>query len=326
MTPHAALPTAPNVTMNVPGINQNSIPTSGLTADPTAATNGSKILQVTTTFLQVYDNSGNVVCGGISLGHLLNATDATLPSEPRVQYDPTSGRFSLIADLASPQSGQPILYVAVSATSDPCGTWFPYQIPFVGDAFPAGTIIDYPTLGQDARALLIGISSGSPSDSGPSDFSVLAIPKNLVYADSALPSFPVFTVDSGVNVAPAVVAGNPTLTTASSYFVSAGPGQYTLWRMDGSGGANPSVTEQAAFLPPYGFPVRAPQPGTSDTLDGRSSRRRCGTGAGSGSPTWSASSTARPPSCSTASSRRPATACSSPPSGTTRPVPTSTRP
>jgi hypothetical protein len=231
------------------------------------ATNGSKILQVTTTFLQVYDNSGSVVCGGITLGHLLNATDATVPSEPRVQYDPTSGRFSLIADLNSPQSGQPILYVAVSATSDPCGTWFPYQIPFQGDAFPAGTIIDYPTLGQDARALLIGISSGSPSGSGPSDFSIFAIPKNLVYADSALPSFPVFVLGAGVNVAPAVVAGNPLLTTASSYFVSAGPGNYTLWRMDGSGSANPSVTEQAAFLPSYGFPARAPQPGTSDTLD-----------------------------------------------------------
>lgn len=267
VTPHAALPTAPSVTMNVPGISQNSIPASALTADPTVATNGSKILQVTTTFLQVYDNSGNVVCGGITLEHLLNATDATFPSEPRVQYDPTSGRFSLIADLNSPQTGQPILYVAVSATSDPCGTWFPYQIPFQGDAFPAGTIIDYPTLGQDARALLIGISSGSPSDSGPSDFSIFAIPKSLVYADSALPSFPVFVLGSGVNVAPAVVAGNPLLTTASSYFVSAGPGNYTLWRMDGSGGTSPSVTEQAAFLPPFGTPARAPQPGTSDTLD-----------------------------------------------------------
>lgn len=49
--------------------------------------------------------------------------------------------------------------------------------------------------------------------------------------------------------------------------MSAGPGNYTLWRMDGSGSTSPSVTEQAAFLPSYGFPARAPQPGTSDTLD-----------------------------------------------------------
>lgn len=272
VTPHAALTTAPTVTMNVQGISQNSIPTSLLAADSTAATNGSKIIQVTNTFLQVYDNSGNVVCGGISLEHLLNATDATFPAEPRVQYDTTSGRFSLIADLNVPQSGQPILFVAVSATSDPCGTWFPYQIPFQGDAFPAGTQLDYPTLGQDARALLIGMSSGSPNDSGPSDQSVFAIPKNLVYADAALPSFPVFVTGSNVTVAPAVVAGNPAVSTASSYFVSAGPGAYTLWRMDGSGGTSPSLTEQATFFVSDGFPARAPQPHTSDTLDTLDSR------------------------------------------------------
>lgn len=267
VTPHATLTTAPHVTMNVQGISQSSIPTSGLVADSTAATNGSKIIQVTGTFLQVYDNSGNVVCAGITLEHLLNATDANAPSEPRVQYDTTSGRFSLIADLARPQSGQPILFVAVSSSSDPCGTWFVYQISLQGDAFPAGTILDYPTLGQDARALLIGLASGSPNDSGPSDQSVLAIPKNLLYADAALPSFPVFVTGSNVNVAPAVAAGNPAVSTASSYFVSAGPGAYTLWRMDGSGGTSPSLTEQATFLVSDGFPARAPQPGTSDTLD-----------------------------------------------------------
>ena len=184
-----------------------------------------------------------------------------------MQYDPASGRFSLIADIVNQPSGAvPAMYLATSDTSDPCGTWFVYRLTFSGGPFGAGQILDFPTFGQDARALLVGLSEGSPDDSGPSDFSVFAVPKSAAYSHATL-SFPVFSPDSGANIAPAVSTGNPLVDTPSTYFLSTTPGQYKLYRMDGSGGANPSLTLQASFSAGYGQPARAPQPQTSDTLD-----------------------------------------------------------
>ena len=266
VAPDAARTTFATVTLDQPGVSQNSGP-SFLAADATAATNGSQILQSTGAFLQVYDNSGATLCGGgVTLQHFLRA-GADSPSEPRVQYDPANGRFSLIADIVNqPGGAQPAMYLATSDTSDPCGTWFAYRLTFTGGPFSPGNILDFPTFGQDSRALLVGLSEGSPNDSGPSNFSVFAVPKSAAYSHTTL-SFPVFTPGAGANIAPASSTGNPLIDTPSSYFVSTTPGQYTLYRMDNSGTANPSVTQQASFSAAYQVPARAPQPGTSDTLD-----------------------------------------------------------
>jgi hypothetical protein len=266
-TPHAVRTTSPTFTLNTPGVTEDSGAGGFLAADATVATNGSQIFEVTGAFVQVYSNSGAVQCGGgITLNRLLRAGGDAV-SEPRVQYDPVNGRFSLIADILDQPSGAaPALYLATSDTSDPCGTWFTYRLTFSGGPFGAGQIFDFPTFGQDARALLVGLSEGSPDDSGPSDFSVFAVPKSAAYSHATL-SFPAFTPDSGANIAPAVSTGNPLVGTSSTYFLSTTPGHYKLYRMDGSGSGSPSLTEQASFGADYDVPSRAPQPGTGDTLD-----------------------------------------------------------
>ena len=269
ITPHDVQVTNATITANFAG---NALADGAqLAGDPSAATNGTQILESTGVFLRVYNNNGSIACNGVILQHFLRTTTDVV-GEARVQYDNANHRFSLMAGVFQQAStgGPTVLYVSASQTSDPCGTWNTYRLTLTGDAFPAGTFIDYPTLGQDSRALLIGTSEGESTDSGPNDFSVFAIPKAAVYADNAV-SFPIFTPGSNTNATAVSNAGNPVIDSPSSYFIATGPGSefggYAVYRMDGSGSANPTLTQQAVITKPYFGPDPAPQPGTSNTLD-----------------------------------------------------------
>jgi hypothetical protein len=271
VTPRAAAPqavrvTAPTVTANFTGNDEGL--GGQLAGDPNAATNGTQILESTGVYLRVYGNNGGITCPGVLLAHFLRAPDGDGPAEARLQYDDANHRFSLIADVAS-TSGPTALYVSVSQTSDPCGSWNTYRLTFTGDQFPAGVTIDYPTLGQDSRALLIGTSEAQGGFL-TGDFSAFAVSKSDLYANKTV-SFPVFALDRDNMVTAVANTGNPLVDSPNSYFLATGPGSvaggYALYRMTGSGSANPSLTQQAVITVPYFGPNRAPQPGTSNTLD-----------------------------------------------------------
>jgi PASTA domain len=265
--PHAVSITGTTVTSNFAGINRHA-DRFGQAADPNAAANGTQILQTTEGFLEVYNYSGVPQCSGVPLDQFLR-DGIDFPEEARIQYDSANGRFNLIAGT---MDHGPALYVAVSTTSDPCGTWNVTRLTFSGDLFPAGSDLDFPSLGQDSRALLIG-AGDAVGDVVPS-YSVFAIPKAALYANATL-SFPAFDVGRWYTT-PVTNAGNPVIDTTFSYFLSPHAttvdGGYAVYRMDGTGTANPTLTAQALYPAPFIDPAPAPQPGTSttvDALDGR---------------------------------------------------------
>jgi hypothetical protein len=268
--PHAVSITNTTVTSNFAGISLDTGP-GGLAGDPNAATNGTRILQTASDRLEVYNYSGAPQCSGVALEHFLRA-DIDIPEEPRTQYDSANSRFSLIAGTSGIPGQAPALYVAVSTTSDPCGTWNVRRLTFSGDLFPAGSALDFPSLGQDSRALLLGV--GDAVGGFVPSYSVFAIPKAPLYANTPV-SFPAF--DVGTRYAtPVTNAGNPVIDTTFSYFLSPHPatvdGGYALYRINGTGTANPTLTAQALYPAPYINPAPAPQPGTSTTVDALDSR------------------------------------------------------
>jgi hypothetical protein len=206
---------APAVAANFDGVNQATGCGSCQPPDPNAATSGSEIVEVVNAFIQVTDNSGNVLCnGGITLNRLLRSTDSL--TDPRVQFDNINRRFSLSVTLnPASTSATPAMWVAASDTDDACGTWRVYRLTFNGSPFPAGTFLDFPMLGQDRNALLISTRNFTPNNGV--NFTVYGLPKATIYAGNAV-SFSTFGVAS--LTAPVSNAGNPMISSPFSYFLA----------------------------------------------------------------------------------------------------------
>ena len=255
---------APTVQASFDGINHTQTCTGCVPPDPNAATSGTEIVEVVNTFIQVVNTSGTVQCnGGVTLNRLLRTTDTL--TDPRIQYDNINNRFSLVVTVEpASTSATPALFVLASDTADACGTWRLYRMTFAGSAFPAGTFLDFPMLGQDTNALLISTRNITPSSG--TNFTVFGLPKSTIYAGNQV-SFNTFGVSS--LTAPVINAGQPMISSPFSYFLAAVPGTgYKLYRLSNSGGAGASLTLQATISSPFNAPSReARQPGTTSTVD-----------------------------------------------------------
>lgn len=254
-----------SVSTNFQGINAgNSNDCGGCgPSDVNAATNGTEILEAVNASLELFDNSGGVLCHGVhTLNQLLGSTDNL--TDPRVQYDNATNHFSLSVTV-KPASSSAVPTMFVASSTEPCGTWIVYRLTFSGAAFGPGTLIDEPMLGQDSQALLFGTTEFDFRGQNPKGFSVFALPKSQVYAGSSV-SFPVLGVAS--QAVPASNAGTPMISSASSYFVSAVPGLgYRLYRMDNDSSPSPTVTLQATIASSFSAPQAVSQPNSPAALD-----------------------------------------------------------
>jgi hypothetical protein len=251
---------APVVSSNFDGISQVG---PGFPPDPNAATSGTEIVELVNSFIQVTDTTGAVLCGGgMTLKTFLGTTDSL--TDPRVQFDNVHQRFSLaVTVVPASNSATPAMWVAASDSADACGTWRVYRLTFSGSPFPAGTMLDFPMLGQDTNALLVSTRNLTPTSQ---NFTVYGLPKAAIYAGAAV-SFSTFNVAS--LTAPVTNAGQPMISSPFSFFLAAVPGTgYRLFRLTNSGGPGATLTLQATINSPFQAPTReANQPGTSSTVD-----------------------------------------------------------
>src|SRR5262249_10360692 len=102
--------------------------------DPSSATNGSQIVEVTDNFFHGCDNNGVGQCStgmGMPLTTFLHTSDQ-LNSEPaQIEFDNFQGHFVATVPVASSGNSQaPALYVIISNTSNPCGNWHFYRLTF----------------------------------------------------------------------------------------------------------------------------------------------------------------------------------------------------
>jgi len=232
----------------------------------TSAVSSTQIAETVNLGLQVFSKSGTLQCSE-SLVSLLGAFGGL--TEPRIQYDNVASRYSMvIASTPSTSSDVPVFYLATSQTSNACGAWWVYQILMSGNQYPLGAQLNYPYLGQDSTSLLASTNNYTFGSSylGTGAFSM---PKAVAYAGN---SFNITTYSVDFSTAPVVVAGIPTQSPSTTYWVAAVPGTgYDVFSMPTNpAGAIAFVgTVDAPFSPPS---RNVRQPGTSDTLnplDGR---------------------------------------------------------
>jgi hypothetical protein len=266
------------VKQNFEGVTESGSDCSCQPPDPNAAVSTSQNAQVVNLRLEVYKKTGKgiPVCG-VALNTLLG-TSAAL-SDPHIIWDNVHKRFIMVViPVPSSPSATATEFLLATQTASACGSWFVYSIGFTGGAFPAGTLMDYPYLGQDnspsttstvAGAILSSTNNFccAPNFSSYINTQAFAIPKAPVYAGQGF-SFSTFPVS--FSTPPVTTSGLGKAKSPNTYWLSAVSGSgYNLYRMTNS--ANPgstTLTLQASISSPWNPPPRrVNQPGTTNTLD-----------------------------------------------------------
>ncbi len=241
--------------------------------DTNGAINGTYIVEAVNLSLTVYKRSGAFVSRK-SLASFFPTSRSI--SDPRIMYDPTAKRW-ILAFIPIPESTSttPQMYLAVSTSSNPTGSYFKYTISFSGSLYPLGTLLDYPMMGQDARAMILSTNNFRRNSSGGFNYinsAAFAIPKSAIYSGAGF-SFSSFSVAFSTH--PAVAQGAPISNFAKSYLLAAnGSGGFTLYYLSNTGGT-PTMTLQGTtpgslWSPPPA--VTQPPPNQAvhlDSLDGR---------------------------------------------------------
>ncbi len=240
--------------------------------DTNAAISGTRIVEAVNLSLTIYQRGGAL----ISRTSLASWWPTTRPiSDPHILYDNAAKRWLLVfIPVPTSTAATPTMYVAVSTSADPASTWHRYTLTFSGGLFPAGTLLDYPMVGQDRNAILIGSNNYQLTAGGWNylNSTIFAIPKSAAYGGLGF-SFPAFA--TAFSTYPAIPKGNPMAAYGTSYALAANDtGGYSLYAMSNTGGT-PSYTLQATtagglWSPPPAARQPAPNQGVLlDTLDGR---------------------------------------------------------
>jgi hypothetical protein len=260
---HAAAAAAAAPAATIQGPTQGGTGCSNCaTPDVTAAASATELAETVNLQLSVFTPSGGSLCS-VSLSSLLGAVTAL--SGPRIQYDPTAGRFSLIIDSVPATSGDvAVQYLATSQTSDACGAWWVYSIIFsISSTYPLGGLLDFPYLGQDSTSILSSTNNYSFTDSYLGS-AAYAMPKSAAYTGAP---FSITSYTVAFSTAPVTVGGIPIATTANTYWIAAVPGTgYDLYTMptNPAGAISLLETVRDSFTAPTN---KISQPGTSDQLD-----------------------------------------------------------
>jgi hypothetical protein len=267
------------INQNFAGIKQSGSNCGGCQPpDPNAAVSGTQIAHVVNLRLQVYKKTGNgtKLCGK-SLNTLLGTT-ASL-SDPHIQWDNVHKRFSMVViPVPASDTATPTEFLLATTTASACGSWFVYTVTFSGSLFPAGTLLDYPYLGQDndpsgsfpfGGSILSSTNNFCCSSTGFASYlnsTAFAIPKYPVYNGQGF-SFAAFSV--AFSTAPVTVSGLGKVKSANTYWLASVPGSgYNLYVMTHSSQPGTTLALQASISSPFNAPSRrVNQPGTSQTLD-----------------------------------------------------------
>ncbi|MCE9612787.1 MAG: hypothetical protein K8T26_00835 [Lentisphaerae bacterium] len=257
---------APPVTLGFLGL-----PDSGTTIPPDTdgAVGPQHVMTALNSQVRIQNRTGGII-STITLAAFWSSLGVSDVFDPKVVFDPLSGRYVFVS-CAQRRSAASSLLLAVSATNDPTGTWYRYQLD--GDA--ANTKwVDYPNLGANQSWFTLTANMFGVSGDAFAGVNVWAIDKASVLSGSAITYTLFFRTSEGGTFVPCLTY-SPTESTqyvANSWNAEVGVLHlYTI-----TGGATAPVFTATGFFPastPWNnTPADAPQLGSAqliETNDGR---------------------------------------------------------
>jgi hypothetical protein len=242
--------------------------TSFIPPDTAGAVGPTRLLSTLNSNYVIQDRSGAVL-STVSMSTFWASVGATDPFDPRVLYDPYSGRW-LVAAVANPGLPTSEVLYGMSDSGDPAGSWHLYA----ASVDPTGaTWADFPTIGFDQSTVAIGVNlftTATGEYAGSSKLFAIDYPR--LKAGGA-PAPLVFSIPNGFTVQPAVTY-SPTESTL--YLVehgSSSAGTYYFFALSGeklSGGTSPLNNPLGPWTIPGGADI-LPQRGgyPIDSADAR---------------------------------------------------------
>lgn len=248
--------------------------------DTTGAVGPNHFVELLNGVYRVYTKAGTQVQASTDEQFWQNAGISTALTneavgDPRVIYDPLSGRwFAVDFTVRNGTAGNSIL-VGRSETSDPTGTW--KAASYVG---ASGFFADFPTLGVDANGIYIA-TADFPTVGAPS-VSVTSIPKaDLLLSTPTVANRTTIQQSPGGNQVGFAVQGVTNFNTGQTTSTRANLvathynlfGRINLTRVTGTSGANATFGPTAA-LPVQGtsHPGLSRQPDGTQQIDGSDHR------------------------------------------------------
>ncbi|MGH2447611.1 MAG: hypothetical protein ACRDFS_03280, partial [Chloroflexota bacterium] len=225
----------------------------------------------------VYNTSGVTLGGPFSVdaffGHPQAFTHGSLTSDPRVYFDPSTGRWfsTVLEEFSAPATPASQEDIAVSRTSNPLGKWDIYHINST-DPNDSGCPCfgDYPILGIDAYNFYLETQEFSISGTAYNGAQIYALPKAAL--------------ESGASTVKLVHYGNLSIAGTLSYHIQPAVNPYAtseffLMSLDPNGtfdnrlsvwaisnpsvvatGGDPTLSAMVINSETYGFPVNAVTP------------------------------------------------------------------
>ena len=229
--------------------------------DPELAVGANHVIAVVNVTFEIYNKSGTTVLGPLSFSSFFSGVSGCSGMfDPNVLYDESTGRYILGIDANGDH-----YCVAVSASSDPTGTWYRYS--FATNI--SGAFFDYPHAGVGRDAIYMGANQflGSSYLEGR----VWAMDKSAMYAGLPMTPVTASTTANGGTPQPLHLHGWQQGTWPASgphYFITdpydGGTLQLWSWSNAISGGTPGIVATlnlNAATGVTGGMPVDTPQSG-----------------------------------------------------------------
>ncbi|MBX7140464.1 MAG: T9SS type A sorting domain-containing protein [Chitinophagales bacterium] len=198
--------------------------------DVQGAAGPNHLMEMLNSTFRVFNKTGGTV-STVSISTFYGFSSSNFYSDPRITYDPYNDRWisCLMADVPGGHNG---VYVAVSQTSDPTGTWNIYNFDATGNN---SDIFDYPAMGFNKDWVVItgNVFNGS---SVFQKVKVLVFDKAAMYANTSS-TVTTFSDNSIFTLQPAVTYDN---TVGTVYMVtnwnanSGGFGYLKLFTISGS--------------------------------------------------------------------------------------------
>lgn len=200
-TPSAPQPlvVSPSPTANFQGMSDNG---TAIPPDTDGAVGPNHLVVALNEGVLIQDRSGSNI-SRVSLESFWRATEVF---DPKVLYDPYGNRFLMSAACCS-NSTSSVVYLAVSASSDPTGVWYRYV--YAADSNTPKTIwADYPQTGFNMTWVSVSFNKIAFNASTSSGAIVIYISKADLYNNATTPYAMRATLDQGGTCVPATTYDN----------------------------------------------------------------------------------------------------------------------
>jgi len=187
---------------------------------------GNWVVTADNAYIAIQSRTGAPV-GTVALNTWWSAADCY---DPRVHFDPIKKVWIMVTDYGGPgPTTESKILIAVSATSDPTGTWHKYSIVY--DATLVNWL-DFPNVGFNSKWVLISGNEFTMSSLMGEGVSLYAINYASMLAGSGAP-FTRFDQGSSFSICPALTYDSAEANAYAVEVYNASSAQLQLWKISG---------------------------------------------------------------------------------------------